>query len=97
FSLDEITAILAKVAQAVGPCADVFVLEPFWDTQRFEASAYTLRAVSLYFACMANGNSKMYRFEELTRAVSQGGFTLQEARHDIGANCYSLLRFRKKA
>ena len=95
FSLAEITRILAKAARSLSAEADVFVLEPLLDVQRFEASSYSLRAVSLYFSCMANGNSKMYRFNELTQAVCQGGFTLEEARHGLGAHCYSLLRFRK--
>jgi hypothetical protein len=95
FSLEEITRILARAACALSPEADVFVLEPLVDAQRFEASSYSLRAVSLYFSCMANGNSRMYRFDELTRAVCRGGFTLHEARHDLGPYSHSLLRFRK--
>jgi len=44
---------------------------------------------------MANGNSKMYRFAELTQAVEKAGFVLKSARHDLGSNNYSLLRFQK--
>jgi hypothetical protein len=96
FSLDQVTAILGKVWAAIGKDADVWVLEPLWDMQRFEASAYSLQATSLYFTCMANGNSKMYRFAELTGAVEKAGFELKTAHHDLGSNAYSLLRFRKK-
>jgi hypothetical protein len=95
FSLDQIRAILEKTAQALSPETDVFVLEPFWDMQRFEAASFSLQAISLYFACMANGNSKMYRYQELREAVEQGGFKLLEAHHNLGANAYSLLRFRR--
>jgi hypothetical protein len=95
FSLEEVTGILAKIAAAAGPKTDVYVLEPFWDQQRFKAAAYSLQATSLYFTCMANGNSKIYRFDELRQAVEKGGFTLKNARHDLGNNNYSLLRFRK--
>lgn len=77
------------------PC-DVYVLEPLWDEQRFEAAAYSLQATSLYFTCVANGNSKMYRFAELKDAIEAGGFELREAHHNLGVNSYSLLRFGKK-
>jgi hypothetical protein len=95
FSLEEITGILGKIRPAVEAMADIYVLEPLWDQQRFEASAYTLRAVSLYFTCIANGNSKMYRYQELTGAVERAGFELKTAHHDLGIHSYSLLRFRK--
>jgi hypothetical protein len=95
FSLAEVEDILAKLRPALGPEADVFVLEPFWDKQRFEAASFSLFATSLYFTCMANGNSKMYRADELVAAVERAGFSLAEATHGLGANAYSLLRFRK--
>jgi hypothetical protein len=95
FSLEQVTAILGKVAAAVGADTDVWVLEPLWDMQRFPASAYSLQATSLYFTCMANGCSKMYRFGELCAAVERAGFELRTAHHDLGSNSYSLLRFRK--
>jgi hypothetical protein len=96
FSLEEITAILQKVGAAVDANADVFVLEPLTDMQQFEAASYALVATSLYYTCMANGNSNMYRFKELKDAVEQGGFKLCEAHHNLGSNAYSLLRFRKR-
>ena len=95
FSLEEITSILSKVYAAVNTDADVYVLEPLWDHQRFEAAAYSLQATSLYFTCIANGNSKMYRFQELKNAVEKAGFHFCEAHHRLGPNDYSLLRFRK--
>ena len=80
-----------------GADTDVWVLEPLWDMQRFPASAFSLQATSLYFTCMANGSSKMYRFGELCAAVEGGGFELKAAHHNLGTNSYSLLRFRKKS
>jgi hypothetical protein len=95
FSLEQITAILRKVNAAVTQDADIWVLEPLWDMQNFEASAFSLQATSLYFTCMANGNSKMYRFAELCAAVERAGFELKASHHNLGSNSYSLLRFRK--
>ncbi|MDR1932079.1 MAG: class I SAM-dependent methyltransferase [Spirochaetales bacterium] len=97
FPLGQVNKILSKIAAAVTAQTDIYVLEPFWDKQRFEASAYSLQAASLYFTCMANGNSKMYRYAELVDAIEKAGFELQTAHHALGSNYYSLLRFRKGA
>jgi ubiquinone/menaquinone biosynthesis C-methylase UbiE len=97
FSLAEVTAILSKVARAVDGESDVFVLEPLWDKQRYPAATYSLHATSLYFAAMANGNSKMYGSDELVEAVCRAGFAQAGETHRLGPNDYSLLRFRKSA
>ncbi len=96
FSLKQITKILKKVHQAATSDTDVYVLEPLWDRQHFEASSYSLMATSLYFTCIANGNSKMYRYEELVDAIEAAGFELKTAHHNLGSNAYSLMVFRKK-
>lgn len=96
FSLKQVVKILKKVYEAAKPETNVFVLEPLWDKQRFEASSYSLQATSLYFTCIANGNSKMYRYEELVNAIGEAGFELKTAHHNLGSNAYSLLVFRKK-
>jgi hypothetical protein len=96
FSLHQITKILRKVYETATPDTNVYVLEPLWDEQHFEASSYSLQATSLYFTCMANGNSKMYRYKELVDAIGEAGFALKCAHHNLGSNSYSLLVFRKK-
>ena len=97
FSLRQITKIFNKIAPAVTPQTDVYVLEPLWNRQKILPEAYALQCTSLYFTCMANGNSKMYRSGELKAAVEAAGFELKEAHHNLGANAYSLLNFHKKA
>jgi hypothetical protein len=94
FSLEEITCLMKKVRVAAGPDTNIYVLEPLWDKQRVEAASFYLQAISLYFTCMANGNSKMYRFDELSNAIEKAGFKLAEARHNLGSKDYSLLRFQ---
>lgn len=96
FSLHQITKILKKVHEVATEQTDVYVLEPLWDKQRFEAESYALQATSLYFTCIANGNSKMYRYGELVDAIEEAGFELKTAHHNLGSNCYSLLVFKKK-
>jgi len=94
FSLDEITYIMKKVFKASDKNTDIFIFEPFWDMQQFEAASYSLQATSLYFTCMANGNSKMYNSKEFEKAVKDAGFSVAEAFHNLGSNSYSLLRCR---
>jgi hypothetical protein len=96
FSPEEISRILGKVKAAAGPETDVYILEPFWDKQRFEAAAFSLQATSLYFTCMANGNSKMYRFDEFACLIEKAGFEIINAHHNLGSNDYSLLQCRSK-
>lgn len=95
FSLHQITKILTKIYNSVDENCDVFVMEPLWDMQRFEAESFALQATSLYFTCMANGNSKMYRYGELVGAIEKSGFRLVTAHHNLGSYSYSILNFRK--
>ena len=97
FSLDEVTRIMKKAHCAAELSTDIFILEPFWDKQRFDAASYSLQATSLYFTCMANGNSKMYNSKEFANTIEGAGFNIIEARHNIGSNDYSLLRCRRNS
>ena len=95
FSLHQITKIAKKIYACVDNKCSVYVLEPLWDKQRFMASSYSLQATSLYFTCMANGNSKMYRYGELVQAIEESGLKLKTAHHNLGSNNYTLLEFSK--
>ncbi len=95
FSLKQVTKIAKKIFEAASKDSRIYVLEPLWDKQKFEGNSYSVMATSLYFTCMANGNSKMYRFEELRDAIEASGLRLADAHHDLGSNAYSLLEFRK--
>lgn len=94
FSLHQITKILRRVGEAARDDSKIFVLEPLWDKQKFASSSYCLVATSLYFTCMANGNSKMYRFSEIKDAIEAAGFELKEAHHNLG-NSHTLMMFMK--
>jgi hypothetical protein len=69
----------------------LFILETFWDRQKFEASTYSLHATSLYFTCMANGNSRMYHSEDMKKLIEKSGLSLDEEFTDIGLG-HTLLR-----
>ena len=96
FSLDEITGILNKVYDAIDYDSAVYVMEPLWDKQRYQAASYSLHATSLYFTAMANGNSKMYESGELIKAIEKAGFMLEDEIHKLGPNDYSILKFKKR-
>jgi len=96
FALEEVAYILKKAGEACNNSTDVFIFEPFWDMQRFDAASYSLQATSLYFTCMANGNSKMYNFKEFEKTIINSGFNVVQAWHNLGSNEYSLLRCRRK-
>ncbi|OBU16985.1 methyltransferase [Photobacterium aquimaris] len=84
FSPMEILSILRRVRQAMRPDAKVYILELFWDAQRYEAASYCLNATSLYFTCLANGNSRFYRSEDFLELVAEAGFIVTEREDDIG-------------
>ncbi|MCL1928073.1 MAG: class I SAM-dependent methyltransferase [Treponema sp.] len=97
FSLEEITQIMEKAQAASGPTTDVYILEYFLDKQRYEMASFSLRAISLYFTCMANGNSKMYSYGEFAEAIERAGFDIVDTWHNMGPNNYSLLRCRSRS
>ena len=84
FSKKQIVSLISRAADAMRNTSRLFVLETFWDCQKFEASAFCLHNTSLYFACMANGNSKMYRSDEMIKLIEEGGLKVLDQTDDIG-------------
>ena len=54
------------------------------DRQKFEASAYSINAGSLYFTCMANGYSKFFSTKMLTKLVTMAGFKIDKIIDNLG-------------
>lgn len=81
FAEEQIVAILARVARVLPIGGSLFVLELLGDRQQHAAAAYSLNATSLYFTCIANGVSRMYRSDDLERLLRSSGLAL-EAQHD---------------
>lgn len=97
FSSDEILSILKRVYDAVDEKAFVYILEPFWNNQRFPASEFCLVGTSLYFTCIANGNSKMYHSEEMKKMSVDTGFEVVDTFELIGDSYHTLLKLRKRS
>ncbi len=94
FSDAEITDILRKCYASLPENGRVFILETFWDRQKFAASAFSLQMISLYFTTMANGNSQMYDSAVFMRLVVDAGFEIAEVRDNVGVG-HTLLELRK--
>lgn len=84
FSEEQIVAILGKVRAALPPGGRLWILELFWDRQRFEAAAFSLQQTSLYFSCVANGNSQMYDSKVFLPLLTRAGLAATRVTDGIG-------------
>jgi ubiquinone/menaquinone biosynthesis C-methylase UbiE/uncharacterized protein YerC len=95
FSEDEIVSILRRCSDSIGDDGWILILEAFWDTQRFETSAFCLQQLSIYFTAIANGNSQMYDSRVFKKCIDEAGFEVVEQIDGIGLS-HSLLKCRKR-
>lgn len=95
FSEKEIISILSRCFDVLNVDGFVYILEPFWDRQRFEAASFSLQQTSLYFTTIANGNSQMYRSDVFMKCIESARFEVVEQVDQIGVS-QSLLKCRKK-
>jgi hypothetical protein len=76
FSKAEIVGILQRAADAMVPETRLYILENYKDRQAHEAARFSLDAISLYFTCLANGNSQMYDSQEMKVCVAEAGLVI---------------------
>ena len=62
----------------------VFIMETFWDRQRFETAAFDLTMTSVYFTALANGNSKMYHSDDMCRCIETAGLKVTAMHDGVG-------------
>ncbi|HTF21165.1 MAG TPA: class I SAM-dependent methyltransferase [Chryseolinea sp.] len=86
FSEAEITSVLRRCKDALAPGGKIFIMELFWDRQRFEASAFSLQQTSLYFTVMANGNSQMYDSKVFNKCIEAAGLRIISQTDNIGVS-----------
>lgn len=91
FSDEQIVSILGRCYKALNTDGFVYILEPFWNRQRFKASAFALQQTSLYFTAMANGNSQMYHSEVFSALVREAGFKIVDQTDQVGVS-HTLLK-----
>jgi len=94
FSEKEIISILRRAAKAMNSGSTLYILELFWDRQPNEAAAFCLQQTSLYFTCIANGNSQMYHSSDLLRCIAASGLKVVDDRDQVGLY-HTLLKCRK--
>jgi len=93
FSEEEVVRILTRARRSMSSHTSLFILETFWDRQRFDAAAFSLVNTSLYFTCIANGNSKMYHSDDMKSCAELAGLELVLQTDDIGLG-HTLLEYR---
>lgn len=86
FSEAEIVSILRRCAAALAPGAAIYILEAFWDRQRFPAASFCLQMTSLYFTAIANGNSQMYRSDTFLACVRAAGLEIEQQHDGLGVS-----------
>jgi len=94
FSEDEVTSILARASKSMNNDSKLYIMETFWDRQRFETAAFALAQISLYFTALANGNSKMYHSEDMIRCIEAAGLKVEDINDNIGKG-HSIVVCRK--
>lgn len=84
FSEKEVTSILIRAARSMDGSSRLYIMETFWDRQKFETASYVMAQTSLYFTAMANGNSKMYYSSDMERCVCDAGLTVETIHDGLG-------------
>ena len=84
FSEQQIIGLLGKARAALPSEGRIWILELFWDRQRFEAAALSLQQTSLYFSCIANGNSRIYESAVFVDLIAQAGLEITAQTDGIG-------------
>ena len=64
--------------------ARLYILEPFWDRQRYETAAYSMTQISVYFAAMASGNSKIYHSDDMIKFAQRAGLKISRIHDGLG-------------
>ncbi len=95
FSEDEIASILARAAEVMTPRTTLYIMETFWDRQKYEPASLCLTLTSVYFTAMANGNSKMYHSDDMARLVRSAGLTIAAVHDGVGQG-HTILEVKKE-
>lgn len=95
FSQNEILTLLNRSYDALDQNGSLFILETYWDKQKYEASTYSLHATSLYFTCIANGNSQMYHSDDMIKLIDMANMEIVNTYNNIGVS-HTLFEVKKK-
>ncbi len=96
FSEADCAELVRRAREALNDNGELFILDTFWDKQRYEAATFSLQQTSLYFTFIANGTSRMYSADALQRCVYDAGMHVVEEVNNIGTG-HTFWRCRKRA
>ena len=92
FNVEAIGHIFRRAAASLDRGGSLWVLDTFWDRQKYDIASYCLINTSPYFAAIASGNSKMYESHAIIACAEGNGLRLADVVDDLGI-CHTLLRF----
>lgn len=95
FSEQQIVSILRRAAAIMDADSRLYIMETLWDRQDYVPAAMSLTMTSLYFTALANGNSKMYNTDDLTRLLHAAGLEIEQVHDRIGNGGHSILVCKK--
>ena len=84
FSEQEILKIPGNAVAVMDRDTVLYIIELFWDRQKYDAARFSLNATSLYFTCIANGKSRMYHSGDMKALVRQAGLVVEQETDDVG-------------
>ena len=90
FKEEDVVQLLKRIKESMHEGASIYIMEPLWDKQRFETSAYCIINTSPYFTAMANGYSKMFNAKDMLSLIEQAGLILHKQIDNVGI-CQSIL------
>ena len=95
FSEKEIVSILHRAGEIMDGSNRLYIMETLWDRQRYLPAAFALTQISLYFTALANGNSKMYNTDDMTRLIQDAGLEIETIFDDLGMGGHSIIVCKK--
>jgi hypothetical protein len=96
FSEDQIRSILQRCCEVLPEGGRLWLMEAFWDRQRYQAAAAALQMTSVYFVHLATGVSRMWQSDTLLSLIADSGFTLLSIKDNMGRG-HTLLELRKSS
>jgi hypothetical protein len=94
FSEEEIYSILSRAAKVMDKGTTLYIMETFWDRQKYEPASLCLTMTSVYFTAMANGNSKMYHSDDMVKQIERAGLKVVDI-HDCIGQGHTILEVKK--
>jgi SAM-dependent methyltransferase len=96
FSQQQVVSILRRAAAILDADNRVYIMETLWDRQDYVPAAMSLTMTSLYFTALANGNSKMYNTDDMTRMIHEAGLEIESVYDRIGNGGHSIIVCKKR-